>query len=109
MKRLRASQKQHAINEKLKAETKLADDEGAPVIQDLWGSDDEGKMSDDADDDDPLAFHKKITKVGWFLNAPTRFYKIICPSTCFKICRRVSVKLFRFLDYDLSILPCMTD
>lgn len=63
VKRLRASQKQHAINEKLKAATKLADEEGAPVMQDLWGSDDEDKMSDDADDDDPLAFHKEITKI----------------------------------------------
>merc|ERR1712002_809751 len=62
IKRLRASQKQHAIN--VKATAKLADDEGAPVTRDLWASDDENKMEDDEDDDDdPIAFHNKITKV----------------------------------------------
>merc|ERR1712002_984458 len=62
IKRLRASQKQHAIN--VKAAAKLADDEGAPVTRDLWASDDENKMEDDdEDDDDPIAFHNKITKV----------------------------------------------
>ena len=64
IKRLRASQKQHAINVKAKATAKLADDEGAPVTRDLWASDDENKMEDDEDDDDdPIAFHNKITKV----------------------------------------------
>jgi len=64
IKRLRASQKQHAINVKAKATAKLADDEGAPVTRDLWASDDENKTEDDEDDDDdPIAFHNKITKV----------------------------------------------
>jgi len=64
IKRLRASQKQHAINVKAKAAEKLADEEGAPVTRDLWASDDENKMEDDdEDDDDPIAFHNKITKV----------------------------------------------
>jgi len=64
IKRLRASQKQHAINAKMKASEKLADEEGAPVTKDLWASDDETKMDDDddEDDDDPIAFHNKITK-----------------------------------------------
>jgi len=64
VKRLRASQKQHAINEKTKAAKKLADEAGAPVSRDLWASDDEGKNSnEDDDDDDPIAFHNKITKM----------------------------------------------
>jgi len=65
IKRLRASQKQHAINAKMKAAEKLADQEGAPVTKDLWASDDETKMDDDDedDDDDPIAFHNKITRV----------------------------------------------
>jgi len=64
IKRLRASQKQHAINVKAKAAGKVADEEGAPVTRDLWASDDENKMDDDdEDDDDPIAFHNKITKV----------------------------------------------
>jgi len=64
IKRLRAGHKQHAINEKIKAAKKLADEEGAPVTRDLWESEDEGKKSDDDDnDDDVMAFHNKITKV----------------------------------------------
>lgn len=62
VKRLRAGQKQHAINERKKAATKLADDEGAPITRDLWESEDEGKNSND-DDDDIMAFHNEITKV----------------------------------------------
>jgi len=63
VKRLRAGQKQHAINVKAKEAQKLADEEGAPVIRDLWGSDEENVDDDDEDDDDPIAFHNKITKV----------------------------------------------
>jgi len=66
VKRLRASQKQHAINQKIKATEKLDDEEGAPVARDLWESDEEdvkNKNSEDEDDDDPMAFHNKITKV----------------------------------------------
>ena len=68
VKRLRASQKQHAINQKIKATEKLDDEEGAPVARDLWESDEEdvkNKNSEDEDDDDPMAFHNKITKVGY--------------------------------------------
>jgi len=62
VKRLRASQKQHAINNKLKEAEKLANDEGAPVTRDLWESEDETKDDDDEDDDDdPFAYHKKVT------------------------------------------------
>ena len=64
VKRLRASQKQHAINNKLKEAEKLANDEGAPVTRDLWESEDETKDDDDEDDDDdPFAYHKKVTGV----------------------------------------------
>merc|ERR1712168_538927 len=65
IKRLRTSQKQHAINAKQKAAQKLADEEGAPVVKDLWASDDENQVKDDnsEDEDDPIAFHNKITKV----------------------------------------------
>ena len=64
VKRMRTSLKQHAINAKKKAAEKLANQEGAPVVKDLWASDDE-KLGDDGseDDDDPIAFHNKITKV----------------------------------------------
>ena len=62
VKRMRTSLKQHAINAKKKAAEKLADQEGAPIVKDLWASDDE-KLVDSEDDDDPIAFHNKITKV----------------------------------------------
>jgi len=63
VKRLRASQKQHAINNKRKEAEKLANDEGAPVTRDLWESEDETKddPADDEDDDDPIAYHNKVT------------------------------------------------
>jgi len=67
VKRLRASQKQHAINVKRKAAEKRANEEGAMVTRDLWESDDEMKCptkeDSEDDDDDPLAFHKRITGV----------------------------------------------
>merc|ERR1711990_377842 len=67
VKRLRASQKQHAINVKRKAAEKRANEEGAMVTRDLWESDDElkcpAKEDSEDDDDDPLAFHKRITGV----------------------------------------------
>lgn len=62
IKRLRASQKQHAINEKRKAQKKAEEEDGIVATKDLWASDEEMKDDDD-DDDDPLAFHNKITKV----------------------------------------------
>ena len=75
MKRLRASQKQHAINNKRKEAEKLANDEGAPVTRDLWESEDETKddPADDEDDDDPLAYHKKVTGVSESFRFLSRF------------------------------------